>query len=210
VRVLSAFLLAAAATAAHSGDLYKWADPRTGEIVYSNEPPPASVKSVEQKKIVPSSIQTSNLPYGVQQAVKHNPITLYVTSCGEFCDAARAYLAKRGLPYVEKNPQSAGDAEQFKKLTGGALEVPLLVIGTQTVRGFDEQRYEAMLESAGYPKTPLTALGVRPATPTKVIADSHPAESTAAKTQERVAPKSGTEPSQPMYHQPRASLGDGF
>jgi len=210
MRVICAVLLTAAAAAAHSGDLYKWTDPRTGEVVYSSEPPPASVKAVEQKKIVASSIQTSNLPFGVQQAMKHNPITLYATNCGEFCDAARSYLAKRGLPYAEKNPQNAGDSEQFKQLAGGAMEVPLLVIGSQTVRGFDEQRYEAMLESAGYPKIPLTALGVRAPTPKKPLPDARPAESEPVKAEDRATPKVSAEASRAMYHQPRASLGDGI
>jgi glutaredoxin len=176
MRVICAVLLGTFAAAAHSGDLYKWTDPISGEVVYSSEPPPSRVKSVEQKKVVPSSIQTSNLPYGVQQAMKRNPITLYATNCGEFCDAARAYLAKRGLPYAEKNPQSPAELEQFKKLAGGVMEVPLLAIGTETVRGFDEQRYEALLTAAGYPKFSLAALGIRVTPPLKILPDPKPAE----------------------------------
>ena len=186
MRLIPAVLLAAAAATSHGGDLYKWTDPATGKIVYSSEMPPASVKSVEQKRIVPSTIQTSTLPYGVQLAVKRNPITLYATNCGEFCDAARAYLVRRGLPYTEKNPQNSVDMDQFKKLAGGVMEVPLLAIGTQTVRGFDEQRYGAALESAGYPKISLTALGVGWTPPKKALPDSKPVEAAPNKSEDRV------------------------
>ncbi len=162
MRAIALILAVATVATAHAGGLYKWTDPASGEIVYSNEPPPAAIKKVEEKKLVPSSIQTSILPYSVQQAVQRSPITLYASNCGEFCDGARAYLSKRGLPYVEKNPQVPADAEQYHKASNGGTEVPLLVVGMQVIRGFDAAQYDAVLESAGYPKTPLTALGVKP------------------------------------------------
>ncbi|MET0218194.1 MAG: glutaredoxin family protein [Burkholderiales bacterium] len=192
MRAILAVLIAAATATANAGGLYKWADPSTGETVYSNEPPPAAIKAVEQKKIVTSSIQTSDLPYGVQQAVKRSPITLYVTNCGEYCDSARAYLAKRGLPHTEKNPQQSGDAEQFRKVSNGGMEVPLLRVGTQTVRGFDEAQYDAALQSAGYPKTPLTALGLKPAQPKQASPAPLFEKPGGAISDERVAPLGAT------------------
>lgn len=187
MRAILAVLTLTVSAAGHADGLYKWADPATGAIVYSNEPPPAAIKSVEQKKIVRSSIQTSDLPYGVQQAVKRHPVVLYVTQCGEFCDRARAYLAKRGLPYAEKNPQQAGEAEEFRKASNGGMEVPLLMVGAQAVRGFDEAQYDAALEAAGYPRTPLHALGVKPAQPVTVSAASN-AKSDAPPSAEYLGP----------------------
>ena len=170
MRGIIAIVIAAAAVTAQAGGFYKWTDPDSGEIVYSNDPPPAAIKKVEEKKLVPSSIQTSNLPYGVQQAVQRNPIVLYASNCGEFCNGARAYLAKRGLPYVERNPEQPGDAEQYRKAANGGNEVPLLTVGNQVVRGFDQGEYDGLLDAAGYPKTPLTSLGIK----TPVVKPSAP------------------------------------
>ena len=45
----------------------------------------------------------------------------------------------------------------FKKLKQliGALQVPLLVVGTQPVKGFNESSWNSALDSAGYPRTKL-------------------------------------------------------
>jgi glutaredoxin len=160
-----AILITAVIPSVHAAQLYKWIDPATGAPVYSSDPPAAAVKSVEQKRITPSTIETSNLPYSVQRAVQRNPIVLYVSDCGEFCKSARAYLAKRGLPYTERNPEEPAVARELKKATGGALEVPFLMIGAKSVRGFDEARYAAALDAAGYPRSSLAGLGAKSASP---------------------------------------------
>lgn len=171
----------ALAGVAGAASMYKWTDPATGEIIYSDQPPPATIKSVEEKRVVLSSIQTS-LPYSIQHAVKRNPISLYVTNCGEFCDKSREYLKKRGLPFSEKNPQQGADMESFKKASSGAMEVPLLVVGQQTVKGFDAVQYDAALSAAGYPKISIVSLGATaPAKPPPVATRaSEPARPEAA------------------------------
>ncbi|MFO1204442.1 MAG: DUF4124 domain-containing protein [Burkholderiales bacterium] len=141
----------------HAAELYKWSDPATGAPVYSSDPPAADIKSVEAKRVSPSTIETSNLPYGVQREVSRNPIVLYVSDCGEFCKAARAYLAKRGLPYSERNPE-AGGGRGLKKGDRRGIEVPYLKVGTKSVRGYDEARYAAALDAAGYPRSSLAGL----------------------------------------------------
>jgi hypothetical protein len=50
----------------------------------------------------------------------------------------------------------------LKKANGGALEVPFLMVGTKSVRGFDEARYASALDGAGYPKSSLAGLGTKP------------------------------------------------
>lgn len=186
----------------HAAELYKWADPVTGAPVYSGDPPAAAVKSVQQKQIRPSTIETSNLPYGVQRAVSRNPIVLYASDCGEFCKAARAYLAKRGLPYSERNPEEPAVARELKKVAGGALEVPLLMVGSKSVRGFDEARYASALDAAGYPKSSLAGLGAKPAQP-RTVNPAHDVAESASPT------KNGEEAGRAMF-QRLLALGDGF
>jgi len=160
-------LLLLAVDAAGGADLYRWVD-ENGVVNYTPYPPPANIKNVEQKKLGDSTIQTGGPSYSMQQAAKNFPVTLYVTDCGEPCSNARTYLKKRGIPYSEKNPQSPDEVENFKKLTDGGLEVPLLVVGTlKTLKGYLASEWDAALDAAGYPKTPAgaNAGGTAPASP---------------------------------------------
>ena len=146
-------LLFALATAAHAAQFYEWVDER-GVRQYTQQPPPPNAKQVQQRRFGGNVIETSGPTYSMQQAMKNFPITLYVTDCGELCTSARAHLTKRGIPFTEKNPQRREDAEEFKKLTGGGMEVPLLVVGQlRTLKGYLASDWDAALTQAGYPST---------------------------------------------------------
>jgi len=131
--------------------VYVWIDEQ-GNTEYRDTPPPPGAKNVERRDLDVSTIQTSELPYSVQQAVNNFPVTLWVMDCGAVCTDARNHLLRRGVPYTEKNPQ--GDREAFEKLTGG-VEVPVLYIGTRQLKGYLASEWDAALDLAGYPRTPL-------------------------------------------------------
>lgn len=164
--LLTAALLAAGSVQA--AQLYRWVDDK-GRVEWRDTPPPASAKTVERRSVGGSVIETSGMPFSVQQAVKNFPVTLYVTDCGEGCSKARALLKRRGLPYTEKNPQA--DMEAFKKLTGGSLEIPLLLVGREQLRGYEEGAWDAALDAAGYPRS----AAVRPAATAPAPAPKPPA-----------------------------------
>jgi glutaredoxin len=146
---------------AQGADMYRWIDEK-GVVNYTSFPPPPNISKMEQRKLNDNSIQTSDAPYSLQQAVKNFPVTLYVTDCGESCTSARAHLNKRGIPYTEKNPQKPEEAENFKKLTAGGMQVPLLVVGRlSTLKGYLASEWDATLDQAGYPSSPIP--GVKPA-----------------------------------------------
>jgi len=157
-------LLLFAAGAAGAVDMYRWID-ENGVVNYTPYPPPANIKNVEQKKLGDSTIETGGPSYGMQQAAKNFPVTLYATDCGDPCNSARAYLKKRGIPYVEKNPQNPEEDENFKKLTGGGRQVPLLIVGNlKTLKGYLESEWGAALDAAGYPGVPAgSSAGTAPA-----------------------------------------------
>ena len=157
---------------AHSAEMYRWTDEK-GVVNYTPYPPPANIKKVEQKNLGGSTIPSSSVPYSVQLATKNFPITLYITDCGELCVNARAHLAKRGIPYTERNPQQPEEIEAFKKLTGGGMQVPLLVVGRlSTIKGYQASDWDAALDTAGYPSSVLP--GAKPAA-------APPAQSSAGK-----------------------------
>lgn len=147
--VLGMVLLAASGTVL-AAQLYRWVDEK-GNVEYRDTPPPASAKKVETRSIGGGAVEeVSALPFSVQLAARNFPVTLWNSSCGAPCDQARAHLARRGVPYTEKDPQN--DIEAFKKLTGG-LDVPVIYIGTTRIKGYLESEWDSALDIAGYPRT---------------------------------------------------------
>jgi glutaredoxin len=146
--ILGIFMLAATGTLV-AAQLYRWVDEK-GNVEYRDTPPPSSAKKVEQRSMGGGTVETSSLPFSVQQAVRNYPVTLWNTSCGAPCDQARAHLARRGVPHTEKDPQS--DVEAFKKLTGG-IDVPVIFIGATRIKGYFEGEWDSALDIAGYPRT---------------------------------------------------------
>jgi hypothetical protein len=142
------------AMAVQAAQLYRWVDDK-GRVEWRDTPPPANAKAkkVEQRTIGGSSIETSTLPYGLQQAVRNFPVTLYINNCGEACDKARAHLTRRGVPFTQKNPQD--DIDTHKKLTDGGMEVPLLFVGRDRLKGYLETSWDTALDAAGYLRQPV-------------------------------------------------------
>ena len=152
-----AFVLAAGPLAA--AQLYRWEDGK-GNVEYRDTPPPSSAAKVEKRDMTGNTIETSTLPYSVQQAVKNHPVTLWSYDCGDPCNRGRAHLVKRGVPFTERNPQKEPDA--MKKATGG-YEVPVLFVGSRQLKGYLDTAWDGALDAAGYPKTPPPGMKPPPA-----------------------------------------------
>jgi len=167
--------------AVFAAQIYRWVDEK-GNVEWRDTPPPATAKKVEQRRAGGSMIETSTLPYSVQVAAKNFPVTIWTTKCGAACDQAKAHLARRGVPYSEKDPQI--DVEAFQKQTGGN-EVPVLYVGRTQIKGYQASQYDAALDAAGYPSsvpagTKPVAKGAEPAPkdkPAATAASSKPSAS---------------------------------
>jgi glutaredoxin len=153
LRILICALLLSAG-ASQAGNLYRWVD-SNGTVHYSDQPPPPSVKKVEEKKFGANVIEGSS-SYELQQAVKNFPVTLYATDCGAACNKARQLLHKHGVPFDEKNPNQQPESAEALKKIAGELMVPVLVVGSsQTLKGFEENAWNSALDAAGYPRTSI-------------------------------------------------------
>jgi hypothetical protein len=148
-RILVVFLLPLATGAFAAAQLYRWVDDK-GNVEYRDTPPPKNAKKVEERRVVTSTIETSAPSYAVQQAMKNFPVTLWAYDCGDPCANARAHLAKRGVPYTEKDPKP--DLKAFEKLTGGN-GVPVLFVGSTKLTGYLQGEWDNALDAAGYPRT---------------------------------------------------------
>jgi len=132
-------------------NVYRWVD-KDGKTHFSDTPPPADAKSSSQKRVGGGYVD-QEYPYATQQAMKRNPVTLYTApSCGEACTSGRELLSKRGVPFSERDAQASAEAQEaLKKLVGG-LEVPVLVVGESTLKGYEQGQWQSALDSAGYPR----------------------------------------------------------
>jgi hypothetical protein len=148
-RLIPAVLLSVATGAFAAAQFYKWVDEK-GNVEYRDTPPPQNAKKVEERRLVTSTIETSSPSYAVQKAAKDFPVTLWAYECGPPCENARAHLARRGVPYTEKDPRP--DLKAFEKLSGGN-DVPVLFVGSTKVTGYLESNWDSSLDAAGYPRS---------------------------------------------------------
>jgi glutaredoxin len=153
---LMGVLLCAAATV--QAQQYRWLDEK-GRPQYGDNPP-ASAKGVrknETRTQTPAE-DAQQVPFELQQAQKDFPVTLFTAPiCKQPCEQVRAWLNKRGVPFTEVQVWTPESVEQLKSKTGSD-NVPALVVGRSALTGFDQPRFDGMLDSAGYPKA-----GVAPA-----------------------------------------------
>ncbi len=133
-----------------AGQVYRWVDER-GVVQYSDQPPPPKARKVETLKPRANVVETDKEGYALRRARETSPVALYVTDCGEPCNLALDFLARRNIPYDRKNPQNVPeDAVELKRLAG-ALEVPVIKVGGRHHKGFDPAAWEVLLSAAGYP-----------------------------------------------------------
>ena len=148
-----------------------------------------------------NTIPTASTPYSLQLAAKNFPVTLWAYDCGDPCTNARALLARRGVPYTEKDPKL--DLKAFEKLTG-STGVPVLFVGPSRLQGYLEVEWDKTLDAAGYPRT-AAAAGINPAAKpapkpaAKPAVEQKPAPEKAADT----TPAGTVEPPPPSGAEPR-------
>jgi glutaredoxin len=157
--LLMAAWLAAASMPLAAAQLYQWKDAQ-GRTVYSDQPPPPNIRNAQQKSFKGSVIESGE-SYATQTAREKYPVTLYASACGPLCDDARRLLSERGIPFSSKDPQASPEAQaELQKLTG-QLRVPVLMVGSEKLSGFEAEQWQSALDRAGYPKS--TQPGRKPA-----------------------------------------------
>jgi glutaredoxin len=199
--LLGLVLLAVAGAAA--AQVYKWTDAQ-GTVHYSDTPPQGRHNEQRTSQLKPVAhaepAQGSALPYELARAVKASPVTLYTTAkCGG-CDQGRALLRARGIPYTEKTVTSDADKEGLRQLTG-KLELPLLVVGSRKVAGFQDAAWQEALSAAAYPRQAMLPSGYQYAAPEPAASASLPVpparEKNAAPPDEAAAQAAEQQPRRP-------------
>ena len=150
------------AAQASSQTTYRWIDPASGGTVISDLPPPTGAKLLGQDR-ARDSAPTTQIPYATRQAAEKFPVTLYTSlDCGDGCKQAHDLLAQRGIPFTEKTVKTQDEIDALSKQQGKAASVPSLIVGRQSLIGFEATAWNDLFDLAGYPKTaPYRAKAVR-------------------------------------------------
>lgn len=182
VRALALAAAVASVDAAAQSTLYRWVD-KDGGVHFTDTPPPGDAKSATQKRFG-SAADEQPLPFATQAAMKRNPVMLWVAPNCEPCTQGRTLLSTRGIPFSERDVQANVETQQAFKAVSGDLNVPVLEVGANRIKGFEEGQWSAALDAAGYPKE--RTFGQAPTRPTIANLPSVPktaAESTPAPPQ---------------------------
>ncbi|MSQ50460.1 MAG: glutaredoxin family protein [Betaproteobacteria bacterium] len=89
---------------------------------------------------------------GAVNARGTSEIRLYTNSqCGEACRNARDLLNARKIAFKDIPVETNEALDDLKKYSESG-SVPVLVLGSVVLRGFDATNYQAALDNAGYPR----------------------------------------------------------
>jgi len=184
-RALTAALLAAGALAptAPAWALYKVVGP-DGKVTYTDRPPADAQARTEAVSPSGSVVGGTVLPFAIRQVVQRFPVTLYTGNNCQPCDAGRALLMTRGVPFIERTVNTPEDVQALRRAeqTDG---LPLLRVGGQQIPGFAASEWNSYLDAAGYPRQSVLPASFKqpPGTPLAPrSAASAPAAASAAPT----------------------------
>lgn len=171
---------------ANAQQVYRIVGP-DGRVTFTDRPPPDGKGSAAPVVSMQGAEASASLPFELRTVANRYPVTLYTRSGCAPCDAGRAFLESRGIPFGERTVASNEDAEALQRLSGG-LTLPFATIGSQQLRGFSEVEWGQFLDAAGYPKTSQLPASYRrpPATPL-VAATTPPSETAQEQRPQRAA-----------------------
>jgi glutaredoxin len=133
---------------------YKWTD-HDGVVSYGDQPS-RDAEHVEHlgNVLAPADAARdalARLPFEIRKAAQDFPVVLYARDECQPCDAARAFLKSRNVPYTERSVTTREDLDSFGKALGSNL-LPSLSVGRQVLRGFETGTWSEVLATAGYPR----------------------------------------------------------
>lgn len=129
---------------------YKIVSP-DGKVTYTDKPPAAAdIRLNNGPAGTANSGAATGMPYETRQAMGRYPVSLYgAKGCGP-CDEARDALRKRGVPFTEYSITTNADIAALQSRFGSGT-LPVITIGSQTMKGYSRNDLQGYLDAAGYP-----------------------------------------------------------
>ncbi len=195
---------------------YRWVD-ADGRVTYGDRPPANGTAQMQNAATAADATAPAGfgaLPYALRSVANRFPVRLYTSRGCEVCEAARAHLIQRGVPFTESILASDRDLTVFRRIGFTDFKVPSLSVGRERAQGFGADNWNALLDAAGYPEKSMLPAGWRPpeAAALAPAAQSAPAAATADATPGRRRARAplrdtGRHPSRSAA--PRPALGRG-
>jgi glutaredoxin len=134
---------------AHAAELYRWTDAE-GRTHYSDKAPEkGAAKKVDIKISTYSGAPVVSSLGKPAAGDAKGSVKLYTTTWCGYCTKARAHLKSKGIPYEDLDVEkSAQGKQEYASLKGRG--VPVILIGSQRMDGFDPARVDTMLKAAGH------------------------------------------------------------
>jgi len=126
--------------------LFRSAD---GRVQYSDKPPPGVKSRPLESRINSYSGAPRVSGRASSIGVTRPEVKMYATDWCGYCRKAREYFARNGIHYTELDVEKS-EAARVEYKSMGARGVPLILVGTQRMNGYSEQRLAQMLKAAGY------------------------------------------------------------
>lgn len=153
---------------------YKWIG-ADGRVAYGDNPP-RDARDVQRIGAASGDREADPLRgagYETRTAAANFPVVLYAAENCAPCDAARAHLTRRGIPFAERRVAGAADLAEFKRMALGD-GVPVVAIGRVRQSGFNAGALDAALDDAGYPRSSQLPRGWQPPAPQPLVSKPEP------------------------------------
>ena len=122
-----------------------------GKVTYTDKPPtPADIRLDNGAPAATNGNATGGMPYETRQAIAKYPVTLYAAKTCAPCDQARDALRKRGVPFNEYSITMDADIAALQARFASTT-LPVITIGSQTMKGYSANDLQGYLDAAGYP-----------------------------------------------------------
>jgi glutaredoxin len=123
-----------------------------GRVTYTDRPPITSNDKIQPMRATGGpAAAASNLPFELRQVAERYPVTLFTGEACEPCVTGRNMLRQRGIPFAEKTVKTDADLAAFRRAEASG-ELPVLRIGAQQLKGYNDADWVSYLDAAGYPK----------------------------------------------------------
>lgn len=132
---------------ASAQQIHRWVD-ADGRVQYSDKPPPG-VKSRPVESRINSYTGAPQVSGTASAGATRPEIKMYATDWCGYCRKARDYFARNRIRYTELDVEKSPAArDEYQRM--GARGVPVILVGTQRMNGYSEERLAQMLKAAGY------------------------------------------------------------
>jgi glutaredoxin len=147
MRTILALCALLAGIPADAQPIYRWVD-GNGRVQYTDKPPPG-VQARPVADRINSYSGTPTVSGSASAGATRPDIKMYSTEWCGYCQKAREYMARNRIRYTELDVEKSPAAKaEYQRL--GGRGVPVILVGTQRMNGYSEERFAQMLKAAGY------------------------------------------------------------